>query len=52
MRLDDPLLAPVEDSLRFLVDADLTATERAQVMGGNAARVLGLAIPGSGMARR
>jgi hypothetical protein len=44
-------MAPLEDSLRFLVDADLTETERGQVMGGNAARVLGLSIPSSKMAR-
>jgi len=44
-------MAPLEDSLLFLVDADLTETEREQVLGGNAARVLGLSIPGSTIAR-
>jgi hypothetical protein len=32
-------MAPLEVSLRFLEDTDLTESEREQVMGGNAARV-------------
>ena len=43
-------MAPLEESLRFLADADLTEDEREQVMGGNAARVLGLSVPSSKMA--
>jgi aminocarboxymuconate-semialdehyde decarboxylase len=43
---DYPLgMSPLEQSLRFLEEADLSETERQQVLGGNAARVLGLPTP-------
>jgi hypothetical protein len=36
--------APLEDSLRFIMDANLTDDEREQILRGNAVRVLGLKI--------
>jgi predicted TIM-barrel fold metal-dependent hydrolase len=43
---DYPLdMSPLEESLRFLMEADLTETERQQVLGANSARVLGLPDP-------